>query len=81
MTNQLAAYLIARLKEPSAWRGLVLLLTSLGASLSAEQWDAIVSAGLAIAGAIGVFVPGESGIPENRPRRNAQADRSRGGQG
>lgn len=57
----MAAYLIARLKEPTTWRGLVLLLTSLGLSLSSEQSDVIVTAGLALAGLIGVFAPAESG--------------------
>lgn len=50
-------YLRARLKEPSTWRGLVLLLTSLGIGISPEQADAIVAAGLAVAGAIGAFAP------------------------
>ncbi|MCI0430265.1 MAG: hypothetical protein L0210_06960 [Rhodospirillales bacterium] len=77
----LAAYLIARLKEPSAWRGLVLLLTSLGLGISPEQSDAIVAAGLAVAGAIGAFAPDASGIAENRPRRKPVAGRSRSGQG
>lgn len=55
-------YLRARLKEPATWRGLVLLLTSLGVGLSPEQADAIVAAGLAVAGAIGAFAP------EQKPR-------------
>ncbi|MDQ3562850.1 MAG: hypothetical protein M3436_01495 [Pseudomonadota bacterium] len=50
-------YLRARLKEPSSWRGLVLLLTSLGVGISPEQADAIVAAGLAVAGAIGALAP------------------------
>jgi hypothetical protein len=50
-------YVLARLKEPTTWRGLVLLATSLGVSLSPEQAKDIVSVGLAIAGAIGAFVP------------------------
>ena len=55
-------YLIAQLKRPTAWRGLVLLLTGLGANFSIEQSEAIVSAGIAIAGLIelaGLFAPAD----------------------
>jgi hypothetical protein len=51
------SYLLARIKEPTTWRGLVLVLTSLGVGVSPEQSDAIVSAGLAIAGLIGTLAP------------------------
>lgn len=43
------------LREASTWRGLVLLATAAGLQLDPEQEDAIVAAGLAIAGLIGVF--------------------------
>lgn len=52
-------YLTARLKEPTTWRGIALLLTSLGVGLSPEQSDAIVAFGLAISGLIGVFTPND----------------------
>lgn len=51
------AYILARLKEPSSWRGVVLLLTSLGITLSPEQAEAIIAIGMAVAGAVGVFAP------------------------
>jgi hypothetical protein len=47
------AYLIARLKEPSTWRGLVMIATACGAKLAPEQWEAIVTGGLLVAGLIG----------------------------
>lgn len=50
-------YFLARLKEPSTWRGGVLLASGLGVGLAPEQMDAIVSVGVSIAGAIGVFSP------------------------
>lgn len=50
-------FLLERLKEGSTWRGIVALLTALGVSLNPEQTAAIVSAGLAFAGLIGVFFP------------------------
>ncbi len=46
-------YLIARLQEPSTWRGLVLIATACGAALSPDQQEAIVTSGLLVAGLIG----------------------------
>ena len=50
-------YLLARLKEPSTWRGLAVLATAAGVQMSPEQIAAIVPVGLAVAGAIGAFFP------------------------
>ena len=44
-----------RLGEASTWRGLVAILTAAGISISPEQTTAIVSAGLAVIGLVGVF--------------------------
>ncbi len=43
--------------EPSTWRGLVWLLTAAGLAVSPDQQAAIAAAGMAIAGAIGAFLP------------------------
>ena len=43
------------LSEASTWRGLVLLATAAGLQLDQDQREAIVSAGLALSGLIGVF--------------------------
>jgi hypothetical protein len=43
------------LGEASTWRGLVLIVTALGIRLDPDQIDAIVAAGLALHGLIGVF--------------------------
>ena len=48
-------WLIARLCEPSSWRGIILLLTVCGMKLEPDQQEAIIAAGLAIVGLIGVF--------------------------
>lgn len=50
-------YILARAKEPSTWRGFILLLTAIGVPIAPAMADAIVSAGLAIAGLIGVVAP------------------------
>ena len=48
-------YLLERLSEASTWRGLVALATAVGVTLSPEQMNAIVGAGLALIGLLGVF--------------------------
>lgn len=50
-------YILDRAKEPSTWRGLILLLTAAGVPLAPELQSAIISVGLAIAGLIGVATP------------------------
>lgn len=47
-------YILDRAKEPSSWRGLMLLLTAAGVPLAPGMADAIISIGLAVAGLIGV---------------------------
>lgn len=46
---------IARLSENSTWRGLTALLTAVGVTLSPDQSNAIIAAGLALIGVINVF--------------------------
>lgn len=48
-------YLIDRAKERSTWLGLTGLVSALGLALSPDQVEAIVAAGTAVAGLIGVF--------------------------
>ena len=51
------AYLFARVKEPSTWRGFILLLTAIGVPVAPQLAEAIVAAGLGIAGLVGVISP------------------------
>lgn len=51
------SYILERAKEPSTWRGLVLLLTALGVPIAPAMADAVITAGLAVAGLIGVVAP------------------------
>lgn len=46
-------YLVDRLKEPSSWRGLVLVATSMGISVNPDLVGPIVAAGSGLAGLIG----------------------------
>jgi hypothetical protein len=51
------SYLMARLKEPSTWRGIVLIATACGTAISTTQQEAIVTVGLMVAGLIGAVFP------------------------
>lgn len=46
-------YILDRLKEPSSWRGLVMICTAFGVALNPELVAAIVSAGTGVSGIIG----------------------------
>ena len=51
-------YLIERLKEPSTWRGIFMLLTALGLNIAPELQDSILQAGVALVGVVGVVTKG-----------------------
>jgi hypothetical protein len=51
------AYLLARAKEASTWRGITLFLTAMGVPLAPQLSEAIVTAGLGIAGLLGFLLP------------------------
>lgn len=57
MLSNVGSYLLARLREPSTWRGLVLVATAFGMVLDPVQSYAIVSLGLALAGGTAVITP------------------------
>ena len=43
-------------KQPSTWRGLILIATAGGLTLTDFQTEAVIALGLAFAGCIGAFV-------------------------
>lgn len=51
------AYILERLKEPSTWRGIVLLLTAAGVPMAPGVADLVIAVGLAVAGMIGTVMP------------------------
>lgn len=51
------AYVIARLKEPSTWRGLIYLATAIGIPIAPALADSIIAAGLALAGLVAALTP------------------------
>lgn len=48
-------YILQRVKEPSTWRGAILFLTAIGVPIAPQMAEAIVTAGLGIAGLVGMF--------------------------
>lgn len=48
-------WIIDRLKEKTTWRGITALLTALGVALEPSQAEAIILAGVALAGVFEVF--------------------------
>lgn len=55
--KRILSFAVARLAEPSTWRGIIALVTAAGVALSPEQVEAIVAAGLAGIGLVGVLMP------------------------
>lgn len=54
--SALFEYVIARLSEPSTWRGIIWIVTACGFVLQPEQQEAIATAGMALVGAISIFI-------------------------
>lgn len=50
-------YILDRVREPSTWRGAILFLTAIGVPIAPQLAEAIVTAGLGIAGLVGVLTP------------------------
>jgi hypothetical protein len=49
------ALLLQRMQEPSTWRGLVMIVTSLGIAINPALIAPLIAAGTGIAGLVGVF--------------------------
>lgn len=46
---------VDRAKEPSTWKGIALVLTSIGINISPDYWQSIVSFGIALAGLLDII--------------------------
>lgn len=71
--NWLIAWGLARLREPSTWRGLIAIATAFGVVIRPEVADAIIVLGLALIGGANVITP-EPVLP---PRTADPIDRVR----
>lgn len=54
------SFLLARARERSTWLGLVSIATALGIALTDFQTEAVIAAGMSLAGVIAAFT-GDSG--------------------
>lgn len=52
--NVIVSILLAKLKEPSTWRGLSVIAAAVGINLSPELWQSIAAAGAAAVGLVEV---------------------------
>lgn len=50
-------YLLDRFKEASTWRGLVMLAMAAGLHIDPALADQIITAGVAVVGALGALIP------------------------
>jgi hypothetical protein len=57
MSPKTKKYIKARLREPSTWRGVILLLTAVGVPIAPAMGEAVITVGLALAGGVGVVMP------------------------
>lgn len=55
------AFILARLKEASTWRAIILLLTACGVPIAPFMADRIIAIGLAVAALVGIFMPDKIG--------------------
>lgn len=51
-------YLLERLSERSTWLGVISIITVAGVAITPEQSEAVVNAGVAVAGVVAVFTKG-----------------------
>ena len=63
----LIEFVLNRLKEPSTWRGIILVLTVSGVALDPDQKEAIITAGVSIVALVGVFSPDRPINPLKKP--------------
>lgn len=67
-------YVLNRLNEASTWRGIILIITSLGVQMEPEKAAAYISLGLSIVGLINVFLK-EVGSPDaQKPTNTADSE-------
>ena len=66
-------YFLARLREPSTWRGIIFVLSALGVAIRPDLAEAIITLGVALAGGVAIAAPDR--LPERvRPADVPAAD-------
>ena len=49
------SYILERLQEASTWRGIILVVTSLGIAIEPALAERIIAGGVGLAGLVGMF--------------------------
>lgn len=57
MKQLIINYILSRLKEASTWRGIIMLVAGGWAQQHPDQAEAIIPVAIALAGAVGAFLP------------------------
>lgn len=65
--KNLLGFLLTRAKERSTWLGIISLATALGLTLSDLQSEAIIAAGMSLAGLLAVFTVDKNNDDDNKP--------------
>jgi hypothetical protein len=72
--NSIVQWMIDRLKEASTWRGIIMLITGItGFTVDEQHTQAIIAAGIALVGMIGIFAKDKEAkvinieVPTNDP--------------
>lgn len=58
MKNLIKQFVLERAKEPTTWRGLSFFLTAVGIYIDPAMYQLITTAGLSVAGIIGMVTKG-----------------------
>lgn len=73
--NKFISFLINRLDEKSTWRAIIAILTVAGVSLSPEQTETIVAAGVALGALLEAFTPDPNGkLVNSKSKDNNKKD-------
>jgi len=72
MLTRLYKWVLERARERSTWLGLITLLTVLGVNVSSAQQEAVVTAGVALAGAVMAFSRDNSAEGRDAERKGAE---------
>ena len=59
--TKVLSYIMGRLREPSSYPAMILILSAIGMHFSPEQKEAIIMIGLFVAGLIGAILPDRVG--------------------
>lgn len=72
--KQFLKFILSRAYERSTWLGIVSIATALGLTLTELQSEAVIAAGMSIAGVIAAFT-GDEKTQEKQPKNNDEQEK------